>query len=490
LRLRVRQRQLILTKRSLPDWCRLAGFEPARHHRLLLEVLTRLQAQTLIHRGAPCRRVMVFMPPGSAKSTYTSILFPPWLLAQDPTRSILACSHSEDLAERFSFRIKSLIDLHYRALGITLDPAQRSTSRWKLDGGPFQGEYLAAGSGSGIAGFRGDFGLIDDPVRGRESVQSEQARQKLWEWWLFDYRPRLKPGAIEVLVMTRWHEDDLAARILAHEPDQWLVIKLPMICEDADDPLGRAIGERLWPQWFTEAQVKEAQKDPGLWLSLFQQRPTHEEGTYWRRDWLRPLPARRLPPRSFLRVYGASDYAVTKGGGDWTVHVVVGIDPDDRPWLLDLWRGQTASDTWVDAWCKLVRFWKPLQWAEEHGQIISGVGPWLDREAHVQKAYVERVRFVSRLDKGVRAQSMRGYIAHHGLWYDEALPGRAALEAELLAFPAGKHDDIHDAMGLCGQLLDLAVTGHQPKPEKPQPTSGYKSTGRPRNPHATTIKTL
>ena len=420
---------------------------------------------------------MVFMPPGSAKSTYASILFPPWAMARNPKWSVLGASHSEDLAERFSFRIKSLIDLHYRALGISLDPNQRATSRWKLDGGPFQGEYLAAGSGSAIAGFRGDIGLIDDPVRGKESVQSESARQKLWEWYLFDFRPRLKPNAFQVLIMTRWHEDDLAARLLESEGDEWCVISLPMIAEDVNDPLGRAIGDLLWPEWFTADMVREAQKDPALWLSLYQQRPTAEQGTYWKRAWLFPVPAIQVPRRHHLKVYGGSDYAVTKGGGDWTVHAVVGLDAQDRPWLLDLWRARTASDVWVEAWCELVKWWKPMSWGEERGQIISGVGPWLEREALARKAFTERIQFVSRLDKGVRAQAIRGYIANRGLHYDENLPERAALEAELLAFPAGKNDDVHDALGLVGQLLDLAVQGRIPKKEKPKQESGYRHTG-------------
>jgi hypothetical protein len=488
--LKRRQRELILTKRSFPDWCRLCGFEPAQHHLLLTDLLTKLVEGRLVGKdGKPRRKAMIFMPPGSAKSTYASILFPPWAMARNPKWSILGASHSEDLAERFSFRIKSLIDLHHRPLGISLDPNQRATSRWKLDGGPFMGEYLAAGSGSAIAGFRGDIGLIDDPVKGRESVQSESARQKLWEWYLFDFRPRLKPHAFQVIIMTRWHEDDLAARLIENEGDEWVVLSLPMEAEDLDDPLGREIGQRLWPDWFTPEMVREAKKDPSLWLSLYQQRPTAEQGTYWKREWLNPVEASRVPKLQHLKVYGGSDYAVTKGGGDFTVHAVIGIDAQDRPWLLDLWRGRTASDTWVAAWCELVRWWKPMQWGEERGQIISGVGPWLEREALARKAFTERIQFVSRLDKGVRAQAIRGYIANRGLHYDENLPERNALESELLSFPAGKHDDIHDAMGLVGQLLDMATKGRVPPKAKPQTDSGYRRTGLGRD-EATSIKTM
>ena len=429
-------------------------------------------------------KLMVFMPPGSAKSTYGSQIFPTWYLSQFPQKSVLAASHSEDLAERFGRRCRNLIENHHKELGINVDLHNRSAGRWQLaprDGHDetlqHMGEYLAAGVGSAIAGFRGDLGIIDDPVKGRESVQSELMRSRIWEWYLFDFKPRLKPGAKQVLIMTRWHEDDLAGRILAYEPGEWRVIKLPMVAEDEDDILGRQIGERLWPDWFTDKMVRDAMKDPNLWLSLYQQRPTAEQGTYWKREWLHPVPPTRVPPLSQLRIYGGSDYAVTAARGDYTVHLVMGFDAQDRPWLLDLWRQRTSSDVWAESWCELVTWYKPFAWGEEQGQIISGVGPWLERTARARKAYTERVQFVSRNDKGIRAQSIRGHIATHGLWYAEDLPHRHEMEAELLAFPAGKHDDIHDALGIVGQLLDVILKAVPPSKPKPDKTSGYRRVG-------------
>ena len=337
------------------------------------------------------------------------------------------------------------------------------------------GEYLAAGVGSAIAGFRGDLGIIDDPVKSRESVTSELMRQRVWEWYIFDFKPRLKPGARQVLIMTRWHEDDLAGRLLQEEPGEWELIKLPMVAEDDGDILGRAIGERLWPEWFTDKMVADAAKDPNLWLSLYQQRPTTEGGTYWRREWLHPVAPTAVPPRAQLRVYGGSDYAVTAAGGDYTVHAVIGLDPEDRPWLLDLWRERVSSDVWIEALAEMILHWKPMGWGEENGQIISGVGPFLERRLRERRAYTERVQFVSRNDKGIRAQSIRGHIATHGLWYGSDLPYRSEFEAELLAFPAGKHDDMHDALGILGQLLDVALKGKRPIKVVPKPQSGYRS---------------
>jgi predicted phage terminase large subunit-like protein len=132
-------------------------------------------------------------------------------------------------------------------------------------------------------------------------------------------------------------------------------------------------------------------------------------------------------------------------------------------YLLDLWRGQTSSDQWIEAWCDLVEKWKPLFWAEERGQIISGIGPYLQRRAIERKAYTHREQFVSRGDKATRAQSFRGRMAMLGLYVPTRALWYPDLRSELLSFPAGKYDDQVDALGLIGQLLDRITAGRKPK---------------------------
>ena len=174
------------------------------------------------------------------------------------------------------------------------------------------------------------------------------------------------------------------------------LLKLPIEAEQ-NEQLGRAPGEPLWPQWFIDEMRTDAKRDSRTWSALYQQSPAPATGIYFERDWLRP--AHSMPRREDLQIYGGSDYAVTADGGDWTVHVVVGMDPDNRLWLLDLWRGQTASDTWIEAFCDMVIQWKPVGWAEEQGQIKAGVGPFLDRRQRERRAFVARRQFPTRGDK-------------------------------------------------------------------------------------------
>jgi predicted phage terminase large subunit-like protein len=176
-----------------------------------------------------------------------------------------------------------------------------------------------------------------------------------------------------------------------------------------------------------------------------------------------------------MRIYGGSDYAVTADGGDYTVHFVVGLDPEGRMYLLDSWRKQSSSDEWIEAFCNLVLHWKPVGWAEEKGQISAGVGPALDRRQRERSAYCYRQQFPTRGDKAVRAQSIRGRMALEGLYVPTSAPWYAEFKSELLGFPAGKHDDQVDALGLIGQLLDQMVPGQRPdQPQKPKLETGYR----------------
>lgn len=446
-------------RRSLREWCIEAldttGLSPAPHHDLLLRRLEAVAAGTV-------PRLMVLMPPGSAKSTYASILFPAWYFANHPTHAVIAASHTSGLAERFGRRVRNLIAEHGPMLDLALAPDIQAAGQWETTRG---GEYYAAGVDGPIAGRRADLAIIDDPVKSRQDADSEVISDRNWEWWKNDLVPRLKPNGRVILIMTRWSEIDLGGRLLEdmHTGGRpWEVLRLPMEAEP-DDALGREVGEPLWPEWFTNEQRIEAKRDARTWSALYQQSPAPAEGTYFQKSWL--IPVNELPPLSQMRVYGGSDYAVSDGGGDYTVHVVIGIDPQYNPYLLDVWRKQAPSDVWVEAFCDLVKRWNPIGWAEEGGQIKAGVGPFLTRRMRERRAYVARKDFPTRGDKSVRAQAIRGRIAMLGLRYLVSAPWRPDLEIELLSFPAGKYDDQVDALGLVGQLLDLMLAGSPPPPD-------------------------
>jgi hypothetical protein len=209
------------------------GQRPARHHRLLI---AELQAVADGHTN----RLMIFMPPGSGKSRYATQLFTAWLFSRRPNLQFIGASHTSELADDFSGKIHRTITDNQETLGYGL--RTEAKGRWYTTNG---GGYLAAGVRGAIPGFRADGVVIDDPIKGRAAADSTTDRNAVWDWYNGDLERRLTPGAFIVLMHTRWHEDDLAGRLLASESDRWRVLRLPAEAE-ADDPLGRTPGEWLW----------------------------------------------------------------------------------------------------------------------------------------------------------------------------------------------------------------------------------------------------
>ena len=171
------------TRRSLAEWARHKGFEPAKHHQLIISEIEAFLA-------GDDEVLLLFAPPGSAKSTYVSILLPSWYLANNPTHSILAATHSVEFAERWGRRVRNDIAADENVLGISLSEDSKAAARWSLESG---GEYYGVGAGTGISGFRANLGVGDDLFGSREDAYSETVRQKRWDWYQDDFSARLKP---------------------------------------------------------------------------------------------------------------------------------------------------------------------------------------------------------------------------------------------------------------------------------------------------------
>ena len=439
------------------------NYADAPHHRLIAR---KLEA---VERGE-IRRLMISMPPRHGKSMLASEFFPAWYIGRNPNHYVIAATYAQELADDFGRKVRNQIaDPAYKAIfpGVALKDDSTSAKRFHISA-PLDafatgqdGAYFAVGVGGPLTGRGAHLLLIDDPVKNREDADSETIRKKTREWYTSTAYTRLMKDGRVVVIQTRWHEDDLSGWLLAeHRHEGWDVLSLPAISDQ---------GNALWPEMYPVDRLNQIKLavGPRDWSALYQQRPSPEEGDYFKAEWLRTVP--ELPPRATLKVYGGSDYAVTANGGDYTVHIVVGIDPESRIYLLDLWRGQASSDTWVEAFCDLVKKWKPIGWAEETGQIKAGVGPFLMRRMLERQAYVYREAFPTRGDKAVRAQSIRGRMAMKGLYMAADAPWRADLMSELLSFPVGVHDDQADALGLVGQLLDKMEAGSPLQPQAPKP---------------------
>jgi len=378
----------------------------------------------------------------------------------------VVASYNADKAREFGYEVRDIVrSPEYRALfpGVALKEDSRAADRWNTDAG---GSFRAVGIGTALTGRGADVLLIDDPIKDDEEADSELRRERIWSWYSSVAYTRLSPGGRVIVIQTRWHEDDLTGRLLVEQAkggDKWDILELPAIS---------AKGEALWPDRYPLEYLERIKRVtlPRHWAALYQQRPAPDEGNYYKREWWRYYDEK---PKH-LRIYGASDYAVTDGGGDYTVHIVIGVDPNDNIYVLDLWRGQTASDVWIKSWLDLVKIHKPLLWVEEQGQIVKSIGPFLEKRMREERTYCRREQVASAADKPTRSRSIQARTSMGKVYLPSKAPWLAEFQSELLTFPAGKHDDQVDAFGLIGRMLDDLVPASVPKVVTPPVRDAYR----------------
>ena len=394
---------------------------------------------------------MVLMPPGSAKSTYASVLFPAWWFIQHPKSSVIAASHTADLAAHFGRQVRALVTEHSAVLGYRLNADSRAASRWQTS---TQGEYFATGVRGPITGRRADLAIIDDPIKSLLDAESVVQRERLWDWYRSDLTTRLKPRARVVLIMTRWHEDDLAGRLLSQEASEWRLLRLPALAE-ADDPLGRQIGEPLWPEWEGREALERKRNAVGnrIWSALYQQSPRPLQGSLFNVSQIEIMDT--LPVGLAGPAVRAWDLAATveRAGNDpdWTAGVKMLRDPTGRWIILDVVRLRGNPRQVEQA---------ILQTATLDGRAVTISLPEDPGQAGKnQVAYLTRMLAGYNVaasretgSKVVRATPMAAQMEASNVLMVRANWNAPLLE-ELREFPFGRKDDQVDALARAFHLL-------------------------------------
>lgn len=409
-------------------------------------------------------RLMVFCPPQEGKSQKISRRFPAWLLSHDPTLKIAIVSYAADKAVRWGRQIRRDVQTHPE-LGIELRADSRAAGRWETTQG---GGLVCVGIAGGITGEPVDVLIIDDPVEGRAEAESKTYRDAAWDWWESNGSTRLSSRGRVVLMMTRWHEDDLAGRMLRHEPGRWRVVKIPAIAA-AGDPLGRAPGEELAsvqrrkPGYFR--WLKE-HRSAYVWRSIFQQDPTAAEGNLFRRGdfrYHRALPAdtTRHGPTGGRRVdcdgravylddcwrFATIDLAASKKtSADWTVASAWAITPDGDLILLDRVRARAEE--------------------AEHFELARPLlSRWVLDCVFVEQSFITATFVIDATQSGVPIQPLTAdtdkitralpattRVRAHRVWFPAAADWLDDWCDELASFPTGTHDDQVDTLSYAARV--------------------------------------
>ena len=402
-------------------------------------------------------RLMLFMPPRHGKSELASKNFPAWHLGRYPNHEFIACSYSGSLAMGFSRKVRGLLrDTQYHSLFETrLDPESQSAEQWLTTKG---GGYVAAGVGGPITGKGAHILVIDDPVKNREQAESETARQTAKDWYTSTAYTRLAPGGGVLVILTRWHDDDLAGWLLEQEKDggdSWEVIKYPAIAED--DEKYRKKYEPLHPARYDAEALLRIQKavGPRDWSALYQQNPVADEGDYFKVGMFKYYREKSLDKKK-LKIYCAWDLAIGKADrNDYSVGVVVGVDQEDKMYVMHVERGKWDGYELVEKILDVYEEYRPSIVGIERGHIEMALGPFLKKriaERGLYEMYLMELK-TGRRDKEARARAIQGRMQQGMVFFPKFELWNAGLMAEMLRFPNGVHDDQVDGLAWIGLMM-------------------------------------
>jgi predicted phage terminase large subunit-like protein len=381
-------------------------------------------------------RLMIFMPPRHGKSELASIRFPAWLMGRQPDFNIIMCSHTVELARKFSRKVKELInDNHnYRQVfGTTIKADSRAAHRWETNKG---GAMLAAGAEGPITGHGANGLIIDDPFKGLEDAASPVIQEKRWDWYRAVALTRLqknietkRPGFV-IIIMTRWNQLDLAGRILAQEADQWKVISFPAIGPNQ---------EPLWPEMFSlqEYEAIRERSGPYNWNALYQQEPTPLEGNIFKSDWLQFYNGVRP---EFKKIIQSWDTAFKAGAeNDYSACTTWG-DTGGEYWLLDVYRDRLEYPALKKKAIELYSRYNPAAVLIED----KASGQSLIQDLRAMPIPIKPVK--ADTDKISRANSVSGLVEAGRVKLPEVSGWSADFINEVISFPNGTHDDQVDSM--------------------------------------------
>jgi predicted phage terminase large subunit-like protein len=392
------------------------------------------------------KRLIVTMPPRHGKSERVSRKFPAWHIGRNPDDEIILASYSVDLSRGFSRIARDTLTSNTGVFEVEVDRNNQSAESWGTSG--HRGGLHAAGVGGPITGKGARIAIIDDPVKNAEEADSENQREKIWEWYTSTLYTRLTPDGRIVVVMTRWHEDDLVGRLLKKEADEikegvhrgerWTVINFPALAEK-DDYLHRPEGEPLWPeQGFDKDRVQQIKVDVGsrVFNALYQQRPSAADGNMLKRDWWRyydappPFASMLISVDAAFKDEDTSDYVVIQVWGKVQANM----------YLVDQVRAKMNFPATIQTIRNVTK-----KYPEAHWKLVEDKANGSAIIATLHREIGGIVAINPEGGKVARVNAVSAYIESGNVFLPRSTWIQDFVE-EAASFPNGKHDDQVDAM--------------------------------------------
>ena len=397
-----------------------------------------------VERGE-IKRLMIFVPPRNGKSEVGSILFPAWLLGKHPEKEIITSSYSGDLAQDFGYKTRNIVDSQeYQKLFKTrLREDSKSKAKWLTEEG---GGYTAVGVGGAITGRGADVLIIDDPVKNREEAESQIIRDKVWSWYTSTAYTRLEKNGAIILILTRWHKDDLAGRLLKAQEsggDIWEVVKFPAIA--THDELFRKQGEALWPTKYDLDVLNQIKNNIGSydWSALYMQEPIASENQEFKEAYYHYRTIDEVLALTTRRTLTIDTAISQKASADSTGFCLNFTDRENK-WNLKAWKKKMSPLELIDDLFTLWETFRIEKIGIEKTIYLQAIKPFLDEEMRKRNKFLPIVELEhNQTAKETRIRALLPRYESHSIFH---ITGQCKdLEDEELNFPQGIHDDVLDA---------------------------------------------
>lgn len=390
-------------------------------------------------------RLAVSMPPRHGKSHLISRWTPPWFLGNWPHKNVILTTHTAEFSEEWGRGDRDIINEHGDRIGVRLKGDSKAANRWNTRQG---GGMVATGVGGVLVGRGAHLLLVDDPIKDDEQATSATMRNKIWSWWQGTAFNRLEPRGACIVVMTRWHQDDLIGRLLkAQEAGglPWRYIRLPALCEDPDDPIERILhrreGDPLWPERYDREALLAIKRGSGsyFWNALYQQRPAPLEGGIFNRQWWKWYKAY---PAAFDEVIQSWDMAFKETADSSFVVGQVWGKAGANKYLLDQVRARMEFTGTLQAVVSL-----SAKWPQARLKLVEDKANGPAIIAMLRNKLDGLVPVKPQGSKEARAQAVSPQCEAGNVWLpDPSLaPWVGDFVEELAAFPSGMTDDQVDA---------------------------------------------
>ncbi len=459
-----------LAKRSPADFAALTS----KGQWLWTKHLNLLNKKLLDVADGKIKRLLIAMPPRHGKSEFASKTFPAWFLANWPDKRVIVASYAAEFAASWGRKARTLLQEHgLRFFDVSLRHDSKAADAWNIEG--HAGGMQTCGVGGPLTGKGADVLIIDDPIKNAEEANSEVYRQKTWDWYISTAYTRLEPGGSVILIQTRWHEDDLAGRILKHAKEtgeEWTIINLPALAEPGD-ALGREPDQPLWPERYDREALEGIRKTVGSYFfsALYQQRPVPPEGGLFKKSWFRYYAADsdlyrldtsgRIVSTKHCRRFGTMDIAYSlKKTADYTVLCSWAVTPQSDLLLIAMTRARidapdfvrVIKDTYSDHKLEYIGIEKMLGTSLiAHGVRMEGLT--------VRMLIADVDKITRSIPAQIRMEGGQIYIpANH--------PDREIIEHELMSFPFGAHDDIVDCFSYAAADVQRFGSPGRPREER------------------------